>query len=148
VSRSTALLALRAEALLRRLVLVIGLVLAPLALGPAFSPLVMALGGGPDHLCACGMKQGTCGCPECEQLASPDAHPTAPLTHAVLGSCDDHGRGSIAGGLPPCVVPASLAVLTYRSSRLVPVTQDPVVNAHSGGPPPTPPPRPLEADLA
>ena len=128
--------------------LVIGLVLAPLALGPAFSPLVMALGGGPEHICACGMKQGTCGCPECEQLTSPDAHPTAPLTHAVLGSCDDHGRRPLGGGLPPAIVPASLALVTYGLSDVLPATPAPRGSSHPPAPPPTPPPRPLEADLA
>ncbi len=115
--------------------------LLPLALGPALSPLATALGA-PAHLCACGMKEGTCGCPECErQLGMTPDGPLGQSAHAVLRSCDDHGRGTLSGGASPCVLPASI---TLASSPLRAVSTPSFRDERIGrwaDAPPTPPPR-------
>ncbi len=114
--------------------------LLPLALGPALAPLTRALGVAPEHACACGMKPGTCGCPECERLLREGDAPV-PTTHATLGSCDDHGSRSLASALPPCFVPPAFAVAASpHVGLLAPVPPPPRLSTQPS-PPPTPPPR-------
>jgi hypothetical protein len=79
-------------------VIAVGIVLAaPLLLGPALAPMARALGGDPQHLCACGMEEGKCGCPECERMAQAahddDMADAIPSPRPVLKSgCDDDTR--------------------------------------------------------
>jgi hypothetical protein len=128
------------------LVFVMVALLAPLALGPALAPLVAELGGASDHACACGMKPGTCGCPECALLAGleQDAVASVPATDATLATfraCDDHGRAPLPYATPPCIVPALLAVaVNPRAGLLAPLLSPRGVPSQPDAPP-TPPPR-------
>jgi len=129
---------------LAALCLALAFVLLPLALGPAMSSFAIALGGAPEHLCACGMKAGTCGCPECERrerLLRTDDAPPVPNTRAVLGSCDDHGRGSLAASLPPAIVPPTLSVLASPCFGVLATAVVIEGAPPEPGAPPTPPPR-------
>jgi len=126
---------------LLRLIAVVGM-LAPLALGPALAPLISALGGEGDHACACGMKPGTCGCPECALLAG--AGSAVPDAHASLRSCDDH-RVAPPSGLPPGVLPAGFVVAPAPSFGLVASSPPVSVSPGDRAPPPTPPPRRIVA---
>ncbi len=64
-SRVLALLATMKKAWLAAALFVVVL---PIGLGPGTSNVTRWLGGEPEHACMCGMKRGTCGCPECERL--------------------------------------------------------------------------------
>jgi hypothetical protein len=115
--------------------------LVPLVLGPALAPVArtLALGGPNAHACSCGMKPGTCGCPECEREARGDGH--LPDAQDVLGSCDDRGPRSLGAGLPPAVEPARLALLSPPVvGRLSPPAPEPRPVSLTDAPP-TPPPR-------
>ena len=70
---------------------------APLLLGPALTPLVRALGTQWDHLCACGMTAGKCGCAACAQLTQErrTAAPS-PLASFARSGCDDDDEGVAA----------------------------------------------------
>ncbi len=115
---------------------------APLFLGPATAVLLHALGGEVEHACACGMKRGTCGCPECAQLEKERRESKKPVPYMTLkSSCDDDEDGRGVGALPPAVpsVPFVVhqVVYTERATPLLPralVSIDP-------DEPATPPPR-------
>jgi hypothetical protein len=116
--------------------------LAPLWLGPATLPLLRALAGDASHTCACGMAPGTCGCPECERLEHERQREHAPRPYRVLKSaCDDQGAPLPSLAVPPCVMPATLALHDARITGLAP----PALLAHDAARvpdgPPTPPPR-------
>jgi hypothetical protein len=116
--------------------------MAPLFLGPALGPLTRALGGVAEHLCACGMVPGTCGCPECELLERQRQLDHTPRPYPTLKSqCND---GEIATGfpaLPPAVPPAAFILPALPPRLLAGIGAPP--SAHSRDPraPPTPPPR-------
>ncbi len=115
--------------------------LAPLALGPALGALVAELGGQNDHVCACGMKPGTCGCPKCER-ALLGGDPVASDTSATLRACDDHGHPPLPSVLPVCVIPAGALALAASPTVGVLAPLPPAREApFDPAPPPTPPPR-------
>jgi hypothetical protein len=117
-------------------------VLAPLLLGPALVPLTRALGGADEHLCACGMAPGTCGCPECEKLEHARLAERAPRPYPVVkGQC---GGDEVAPGYAalPAATPPSDGVLLAPSPRALLALERPAT-ALSRDPtePSTPPPR-------
>jgi hypothetical protein len=116
--------------------------LAPLILGPALGPLAVALGGGAEHRCACGMVQGSCGCPECERIEHQRLHERSPAPYAVLRSqCHDDEATPGAPALPPGIeAPAGFALAAPSSSRAP--TRDPAAaRSREATEPRTPPPR-------
>ncbi len=126
-------------------VLVLVVLAAPAALGPAAGVVLRELGAATQqHVCKCGMAPGKCGCPECaklerERLAE---HVPGPVP-AFKRHCDDEAPAmplgaplpaGVVGGdvlalLPP---PAGDRVRVAAAVRLVPSVD------HE---PPTPPPR-------
>jgi hypothetical protein len=120
---------------------------APLLLGPGAGALLRALGGADVHRCACGMKAGTCGCPECERLEhAHQLEAEALREHPVLkSSCDtnDVAPGSFD---VPVAAPPFLSKLPAAPRELRPVIDnaqpDPSLERAR---PPTPPPRTANA---
>lgn len=121
-------------------------VLAPMVFGSALGPLSRALGGVAEHLCACGMVPGTCGCPECELLERQRQLDRTPRPYPVLKSqCSD---GEIAAGfpsLPPAVPPAGFVLPTPSPRPLAMTDTPPSAPSLDSLPPPTPPPRVVAA---
>jgi hypothetical protein len=117
---------------------------APLLLGPGSGTILRALGGADEHRCACGMKAGQCGCPECERLEhARQLEADALRGHAVMRStCDDHGAGlAVAGGALVATAPihAVLPSVPFQPlDVLLPHEPDPSLERAR---PPTPPPR-------
>jgi len=113
--------------------------LAPLALGPALSPLVAALGGTPEHHCMCGMKLGACHCPEC----AAHEHDQKRTSHlpTVRATCETDAT------VPATFAPATcLPTFHVEAQRATSIDSfvafedtDPIV--HAADRPPTPPPR-------
>jgi len=86
-------------------------VMLPVALGPARMTIERALGGEPSHACACGMKRGTCGCPECERLEQ--AAKKASKHVAVRNTCEDDDGFARAPAAPIVTPPnAPLVIVT------------------------------------
>jgi hypothetical protein len=119
-------------------------VAAPCALGGATGPLVRALADAQEHVCKCGMKPGTCGCPECAKLERERRADHAPSPVPVLKRhCDDEAPAMPLGApLPTGVLPATAtgSLGPARGER------SPVAAALGFVPavelsPPTPPPR-------
>lgn len=118
---------------------------APMWLGPAMSPLVRALGGVPEHHCACGMKRGTCGCLACEAAARQEARDARSPIPVLSTHCMSDDSVPTAPALP-IAAPGVLALLAPPTAR-------PVLRARALAPlegraadaPPTPPPRALRA---
>jgi hypothetical protein len=131
ISRSVALLAAAA---------LIVLAFVPVVFGPAFGGVARALGIEPEHACACGMKAGTCGCPECERALKGDTS-RLPETQAVLGSCDDHGRASLGAALPPGLLPPCIGLPVRLHATLLATTLTTARVPFEPQAPPTPPPR-------
>jgi hypothetical protein len=86
----------------------------PVALGPARMTIERALGGEPSHACACGMKRGTCGCPECERLEAQKQKIGKSV--AVRSACEDDD-GFVRAPAAPLVTPpnAPLAIIAAAS---------------------------------
>lgn len=116
------------------LVVLMGLVL-PMALGPAGTHWVVQwMGGVATHHCACGMKPGTCGCPECARLEAEklsEAHSASQDPPPALTSDCSHEPPSVGGqtfwSLPPITgfegIPAvdpSAILLTLEPRSLTP----------------------------
>jgi hypothetical protein len=135
-----------ARALVRQLMMLIAtlVVAAPLVFGPAFAWALDELGGGPVHTCACGMKQGTCGCPECARLTAEKKAEDAPTAYRTFKrACNDDAPATPAAPLPPAVAAlASIAPPPTPVARavLAPVL---VLRTRDRAPPPPPPPRAL-----
>lgn len=111
----------------------------PMALGPQAMRLLV---GQADHRCMCGMKAGTCGCPECERLERTRQHdlehpPTYPV---VTGKCS-----SDIATAPPfavtAVVPAPVEVRQAANLGRAPMWFLLPLQSVELSPPPTPPPR-------
>jgi len=135
-------LARRTAALLRlALAALVLALLVPLTLGPALRPLARQLGATTPHSCACGMRPGTCGCPECERLLHGDGTAPVPTEHASLGQCDEHGQAPLAAGLPPAIVPPGVALARSRPGPLLTAVPPPSSRPRVADAPPTPPPR-------
>jgi hypothetical protein len=123
-----------------RLVLALA-VAAPMLLGPALSPLVSSLAGD-VHLCACGMKAGTCGCPECEMQEHARLRERAPRAYPVLrGPCSPENLALRFAPLP-AATPAGLAPLLLPSpSSQAPSPEPPLALSIDPAEPSSPPPR-------
>jgi hypothetical protein len=124
-------------AVVRRLAVLILFVLLPTALGPAMGTLTRVVGE-LDHKCMCGMKPGTCGCPECERLERARTH--VPAYPVIKGECDGAGQ-AVPSVAPLAIAPASITVrataVVAHVSPLVP----PRIHSADLREPPTPPPR-------
>lgn len=110
----------------------------PVLLGPAMPTVVSILADVvTEHHCACGMKAGRCGCPECEDAERRLDRPSGPVVQRF--SCDD--PRFLQGALPPMLLPARMtapAAPVRRDVRAVHVDLVPESRALE---PPTPPPR-------
>jgi hypothetical protein len=115
-------------------------VASPALLGPGVMRVLVDLGTH-AHVCKCGMRAGTCGCPECERLEKLRTADERPCpVPAMRRQCDD----------PPAFAPSApwVAVPTW-GVRLSPIPvlgeQTPAFSAlpHADPvlDPPTPPPR-------
>ena len=116
---------------------------APLLLGPGAGAIVRALGSADVHRCACGMRAGACGCPECERLERTRAHDAEALRgHPILKTtCDGEGAAGGYAPLPSFAAPiaATLPPLPseLRGFAAAPELEPSLERAR----PPTPPPR-------
>jgi hypothetical protein len=118
----------------------------PAALGPTWGPILRALGEQRTHVCKCGMKAGTCGCPECARLEHErlDAKRPCPVP-ALRRACDDEAPAFAFGDMPLAVVPASSRVPVVPSlGEALPPDAMPVFRGVEAEPP-TPPPRIAQA---
>jgi hypothetical protein len=132
------------RALVRHLVLLVGVlaVAAPLVLGPAFTRALQALSGGPEHTCACGMRQGKCGCPECARITAQKKAENAPTAHRTFKrTCDDDTPTIPIAPLPPAGPPGT-EIFPPRPvvAHTLPTVAH-VLRARDRAPPPPPPPR-------
>ncbi len=115
---------------------------APMWLGPAMSPLVRALGGTPEHHCACGMKRGQCGCAECEAAARREDRDARSPIPVLSTHCLSDDSIPTAPALP-VAAPGVVAVLAapptaHPLERLRGVV---LLDGRDADAPPTPPPR-------
>lgn len=136
-------------ALARAVVLAFAFVLlAPVALGPAYAPAVRLLGGEAKHLCACGMVVGQCGCPECERAERQRHRDEAPKPYPVCKTKCGGDDVPLAFAPPPVAAPAAVDV-SLPPAETADATTPAVPDWHSQTSvrPPTPPPeaRPLSA---
>lgn len=124
---------------MRFLVWLAFVVMLPVALGPARATIERALGGEPSHACACGMKRGTCGCPECERLEQEAKKISKHV--AVRNACEDDG-GLVRAPAAPIVTPPNAPLVVARASS-VPQELPSVSSLDSqlAREPSTPPPR-------
>jgi len=95
--------------------------LAPMLLGPAAGPLTQAMGGEAKHLCACGMVEGTCGCPECARLERQRHRDRdeAPKAYPVLKSQCGGDDVPVAFAPLPVVAPATFPTPSVPKAPLV-----------------------------
>jgi hypothetical protein len=115
-------------------------VMLPVALGPARMTIERALGGEPSHACACGMKRGTCGCPECERLEQEAKRPSKHV--AVRSTCEDDD-GFVRAPAMPIVTPPNAPPLVIVASAST-SAEPPIVttlDSQLARQPSTPPPR-------
>ncbi|MCL2779637.1 MAG: hypothetical protein FWD73_16725 [Polyangiaceae bacterium] len=99
------------RSLLRGLVLSIALIVsAPLVFGPAGNAVLRMFVDMDEHHCACGMKPGACGCPDCALLEKARlAERDVLRAHPILKStCKDDSL--IPGAREPIVATAPLFV--------------------------------------
>ena len=114
-------------------------VMLPVALGPARTTIERALGAEPSHACACGMKRGTCGCPECERIER-DAKKISKHV-AVRNTCED-GDGLVrAPALPIVTPPNAPLVITAAASMEKELPSVSSLDSQLAREPSTPPPR-------
>jgi hypothetical protein len=113
-------------------------IVVPAALGPATGVVLRRLGAEMTHVCKCGMKAGTCGCPECARLER-DAHRSASAP-AWKRECDDD-EPAFASALPDAVVPAGSSAAPAFFVVAPPRTDFGLPLVHPEDEPPTPPPR-------
>jgi hypothetical protein len=117
-------------------------VMLPIALGPATSTIARTLGGAPQHTCACGMKRGTCGCPECAHLetARRDAK-NAPRYVAIRSTCEDDDGFVRAPTIPAATPPNAPLVIATAPSIVREPTHVTPLDSQLAREPSTPPPR-------
>jgi len=117
-------------------------VAAPLVFGPAFSWALTTLGAVNEHTCACGMRQGECGCPECARLTAQKKSDDAPKPYRTFKrTCDDDAPTAAAASLPIATPPlAALTLPPCPVARALP-TPEAVVRTRDRAAPPSPPPR-------
>jgi hypothetical protein len=117
-------------------------VIAPMIFGPALAPLTRALGGIDDHVCACGMTRGTCGCPECEKLEQNRLREHAPHPYAVLRArCAGDEVAPGLAALPPSLARAEGVLAPAAPHSLAPAAWPDKVVSQALAEPVTPPPR-------
>jgi hypothetical protein len=117
---------------------------APCALGAAMGPVLRDLAAANEHVCKCGMKPGTCGCPECDKLERERRAENAPSPVPVLKRhCEDDAPAMPLGAPLPSGVLAASAVdaLPLPAGDRVPVLRAPAFVTSPDVEPPTPPPR-------
>jgi hypothetical protein len=120
------------------------LALAPMWLGPLLVSIETAVAEA-QHVCACGMPKGTCGCPECEREQRMNEGARGPM---LKGACDPDGSPVVWTDAPP--VHGAPLLVTFAGPPgplLATATPPPGVRSALSPPPPTPPPR-LAATLA
>ncbi len=114
-------------------------VLAPLWLGPMLLPIEQAVAEA-NHVCACGMPVGTCGCLACELLEKQAREDGASPCPLLKGEC---GKGSLAlGGFdaPPAILPAPVRLLAPPAlARRSPAPPLDLVSLAPPAPPTRPP---------
>jgi hypothetical protein len=116
--------------------------LAPMLLGPGSAWVLRALGGAPEHQCACGMKPGTCGCPECARIEHERSEAKRPLPYAALRStCEDSDAPLASAALPLVHGASPIAVLVAPFARLTSDTRTSALHPRGRPEPPIPPPR-------
>jgi hypothetical protein len=116
---------------------------APVLLGPATGAVLHLLGAEAVHHCACGMKPGECGCPECARLEErrrDDAQPTA--FRVIKPACDDDDLFETFA-LPEAIEAPRDAVAPPALAAIVPDIARDRLWAPPAPEPPTPPPRSL-----
>jgi hypothetical protein len=126
-----------------RAVLIFLIVVAlPMALGPASGTVMRWLAGEPDHHCMCGMKPGTCGCPDCERLEQMRKHDRehAPTYPVVRAACDAE-VGALPTFASPTVLPALHEIRKAGQLEPAPALVSSQLESADQNPPPTPPPR-------
>jgi hypothetical protein len=118
------------------------LLAAPLLCGNAFGAWLRIVTPEAVHMCACGMKAGTCGCPACDLLEKQRVAEHAPKPFPVLRSqCNDDAEILPTGAVPPCTI-ASPAFVVAPSEPLVLVDPPPpLVHSRERLEPSKPPPR-------
>jgi hypothetical protein len=114
----------------------------PIALGPATLTVTRWLGGDAVHRCLCGMKRGTCGCPECARIerqrsdaARGHAQPT------FRAACDDDDGFVRAPSLPTVVLSGERLVITKPEIAPFDAVPPPLHESQLVTTPTTPPPR-------
>ena len=115
-------------------------IMAPAALGPALRPLLDELGES-GHVCKCGMKPGTCGCPECERAEHErlsDRRSAAPL---LRGHCDQDARMTASTATPLGPLPQARTLLPVPLGERTPPLAVSTPVSDRDLEPPTPPPR-------
>jgi hypothetical protein len=114
----------------------------PIALGPALSTVTRLLAGPPVHVCMCGMKRGTCGCPECQALETERRAARHVHRFAIVHrTCDDDDGVAVAPALPAFVGPPDgVAVTPPPAARTAPTTVA-ALRSQLTREPSTPPPR-------
>lgn len=124
------------------LIAVLMLALAPSWLGPAMGALARSFGA-LEHVCACGMVQGKCGCPACARIERQLHDERSSLLATLKATCDDDDHAVPSSAPPLCLPSGAMGPLASGSgvlqSDLVPGSLTPC----AGVPPPTPPPRSL-----
>ncbi len=124
--------------------LVVGMLLAaPMLLGPAAPWALRAVGGEPEHHCACGMMRGKCACPECAEQQSARAQAKAHSPRPTLRStCDDDTPPMPnAAPLPLATVPVAVALAGAPAIVPSPLSSRERAPPRGRDTPPTPPPR-------
>jgi hypothetical protein len=102
------------------------LLAAPLLCGNAFGAWLRVVAPEAVHMCACGMKAGTCGCPACELRERQRLEERAPKPFPVLRSqCDDDAEMVPTGTVPACTVAPPSFVIAPSEPMLV--AETPVV---------------------
>ncbi len=95
------------------------LLAAPLLGGNAYGAWLRVVAPEVVHMCSCGMKAGTCGCPECELRERQRLDERAPKPYPVLRSqCDGDDDLLPSGTVPPCTV-ASAGFVVAPSEPLL-----------------------------
>jgi hypothetical protein len=123
--------------------LLVGLMLAaPMVFGPGASWVLRSLGAAAEHTCLCGMRLGTCGCPECDDLAKSYLSAKKPSARPVVRrDCEDDGDAPRGGALPQVIVPAALAFLAAPVEVPVAAPLSVTLRPRDREKPPSPPPR-------
>lgn len=100
------------------------------------------LGGDVSHKCACGMKPGTCGCPECARLEKQRQDDERPRPYPVFKpSCDPASVLAVAGAAPFVLAASPGAMLPAPRATVLRDAPGFALATQITLEPPTPPPR-------